>query len=116
MAIDRFSARACLPLYQLPMASGLIVLWAATTPDMALVALGLMGLTAGASSTLNSALWAEYYGTHHIGSIKALAHAMMVVSSAIGPGFAGAVIDLGAHYAFSDHLSVFARIENLADL
>jgi MFS family permease len=94
--IDRFSARACLPLYQLPMAAGLIVLWAAEAPEMAPVALGLMGLTAGSSSTINSALWAEYYGTHHLGTIKALSHAMMVFSSAIGPGFAGAVIDLGA--------------------
>jgi MFS family permease len=96
--IDRFSARACLPLYQLPMASGMIVLWAAPAPEMAPVALGLMGLTAGSSSTINSALWAEYYGTHHIGTIKALSHALMVFSSAIGPGFAGAVIDLGAPY------------------
>jgi MFS family permease len=96
--IDRFSARACLPLYQLPMASGMIVLWAAPAPEMAPVALALMGLTAGASSTINSALWAEYFGTHHIGTIKALSHALMVFSSAIGPGFAGAVIDLGAPF------------------
>lgn len=98
MAIDRFSARACLPLYQLPMASGLIVLWSASSSDMAPFALGLMGLTAGSAATIHSAIWAEYYGTRHIGTIKALAHAIMVFSTAIGPGLAGAVIDLGVPY------------------
>lgn len=99
MAIDRFSARTCLPLYQLPMASGMIVLWSASGPDMAPFALGLMGLTAGSAATIHSALWAEYYGTRHIGTIKALAHAVMVFSTAIGPGLTGAIIDLGVPYA-----------------
>lgn len=98
MAIDRFSAGACLPLYQLPMALGLIVLWSASSPVMAPFALGLMGLTAGSAATIHSALWAEYYGTRHIGTIKALAHAVMVFSTAIGPGLTGAIIDLGVPY------------------
>ncbi len=98
MAIDRFSARACLPLYQLPMASGLVVLWAASSPDMAPIALCLMGFTAGAGATIHTALWAEFYGTHHLGTIKALAHAVMVFSSAVGPGLTGAIIDLGVPF------------------
>ena len=95
MAIDRFSARACLPVYLLPMSVGLVLLWAAQSVQMASIIMALMGLTAGSAATINSALWAELYGTRFIGTIKALAHALMVFSTAIGPGFAGMVIDLG---------------------
>lgn len=98
MAIDRFSARSCLPVYQLPMAAGLLVLWATQSVQMVPVMMALMGFTAGSSATINSALWAELYGTRHIGTIKALAHALMVFSTAIGPGFAGMVIDLGVPF------------------
>jgi len=94
-AIDRFSARACLPVYLLPMAVGLVVLWSAQSVQTVSVIMVLMGLTAGSASTINSALWAELYGTRFIGSVKALAHALMVFSTAIGPGFTGLVIDLG---------------------
>ena len=40
-------------------------------------------------------MWAEYYGTRYIGSIKSVAAALMVFGSAIGPGVSGALIDLG---------------------
>ena len=53
----------------------------------------LLGLTAGATATLPSAFWAEFYGTKYIGSIKALAAAVMVLGSAIGPGVTGFLID-----------------------
>ena len=44
------------------------------------------------------AFWAEFYGTAHIGSIKAIAGAIMVFGSAIGPGITGAIIDLGIDF------------------
>ena len=42
-----------------------------------------------------NAFWAEFYGTQNIGSIKAMAAAVMVFGSAIGPGITGMLIDLG---------------------
>ena len=42
-----------------------------------------------------NAFWAEFYGTAHIGAIKALAAAVMVLGSAIGPGLTGVLIDIG---------------------
>ncbi|MEM7213308.1 MAG: MFS transporter, partial [Pseudomonadota bacterium] len=41
----------------------------------------------------------ELYGTRHLGSIKAIASAFMVVGSAIGPGLTGLVIDLGIDFS-----------------
>jgi hypothetical protein len=47
------------------------------------------------SGTLTSALWAEVYGTKHIGAIKALAAGLMVLGSALGPALTGGLIDAG---------------------
>lgn len=96
--IDRFSARLGLPIYQAPMAIGLGLLAFSESPAAAPVFLMLFGLTAGAAASLLSALWAELYGTRHLGSIKALAAALLVFGSAIGPGFAGLLIDLGVDF------------------
>jgi hypothetical protein len=62
---------------------------------MAGVGLVIFGVGQGIQSTGASAFWPEYYGTKHIGAIKAVAAALMVFGSAIGPGVTGAFIDLG---------------------
>jgi hypothetical protein len=54
-----------------------------------------LALTAGAQATLIAAFWAEFYGTAHLGAIKAVAAAVMVLGSAIGPGLTGILIDFG---------------------
>jgi len=55
---------------------------------------------------LFGAIWPELYGTRHLGAIKALAAALMVFGSAIGPGMTGALIDLGI--PFQDQMVGFA--------
>ena len=94
-ALDRFGATRLLPVYQIPMsASFLCFAWATGLPG---IWLGLLffGVSVGAAATLVPAFWAEVYGTKHIGSIKAIAAAVMVLGSAIGPGLTGMLIDLG---------------------
>ena len=94
-ALDRFGVTRLLPFYELPIA--LAFLCFAFAQGLPLIWLGLLffGITAGANATLVPAFWAEVYGTRHIGSIKALAAAAMVLGSAIGPGLTGILIDLG---------------------
>jgi len=41
-------------------------------------------------------LWAEIYGTAHIGAVRSLVTAALVAASALGPGIAGYLIDTGA--------------------
>lgn len=93
-AVDRFGTRPLFPMFQLLLTAGFAVMAFANTPTVALVAFVLLGLAAGANGTLTPAFWAEIYGTAHIGAIKALAAAGMVLGSAIGPGLTGALIDL----------------------
>ncbi|MBD3677414.1 MAG: MFS transporter [Rhodobacteraceae bacterium] len=97
-AIDRFGTARLMPVVQLPMALGFLVFSQTEGLFAAAIGLCLMGATVGANSTVPSAFWAEFYGTRHLGGIKAIAAAVMVLGSAIGPGVTGALIDLGLSF------------------
>ncbi|PRY81890.1 MFS transporter [Marivita geojedonensis] len=94
-ALDRLGTARLTPFYQLPMVAAFLTF--AFTQSAGGLALGFvfLGMTSGANSTLPNAFWAEFYGTAHIGSIKSMATAVMVLGSAIGPGLTGLLIDLG---------------------
>lgn len=94
-ALDRFGTARLMPFYQLPMAVAFVVFAAATAPMGALLGFFFLALTSGANNTLPNAFWAEFYGTTHIGAIKAMVTAVMVLGSAIGPAITGWLIDLG---------------------
>jgi MFS family permease len=98
-AIDRFGAGRLLPLILLPMALGFFVFSATGSLLGAAIGIILFGVGSGMNSSLPSAFWAEYFGTKHLGSIKALATAVMVMGSAIGPGLTGWIIDQGIDYS-----------------
>ena len=92
-ALDRFGTARLIPFYQIPLiAAFLCFAWA---DQLEMVALGIVffALTTGANSTFPNAFWAEFYGTRHIGAIKALAAAVMVLGSALGPLITGLLID-----------------------
>lgn len=94
-AVDRFGTGRLTPVFQLPMVAAFLVLCFAQSLLGASVAIVFMSLTIGANTTVPGAFWAEFYGTRHLGSIKAMATAVMVLGSAIGPALTGALIDLG---------------------
>ncbi len=92
-AVDRVSARRLAPITLLPMIAYLIVLAIGDDPWLAALILALMGVNAGAAGVTLTALWAELYGTAHLGAIRALASALMVFASALGPVAMGALFD-----------------------
>ena len=94
-AVDRAGAARLMPVYQLPMAVAFLVMAQAESLGGAAVSMVLMGITTGANHALPAAFWAEFYGTRHLGGIKAVAAAAMVLGSAIGPAITGTMIDLG---------------------
>ncbi len=97
-AVDRFGAGRLMYLMLLPYVLGYLVLGGTTSLSMALLGLCITALGIGAMATLPGAFAAEYYGTKHIGSIKAIWTATMVFGSAVGPGITGWFIDLGVNF------------------
>ena len=93
--IDRFGTSRLVPFFQLPFALGFFFMSQTTSLSLAGLSLALMGLSAGANATIPPAFLAEFYGTRHLGGLKAVATALMVLGSAIGPGLTGVLIDEG---------------------
>lgn len=96
--IDRFGAVRVLPLFLAPLSLSCFSLAAITQSWGIFVFMGLLGVSYGISSTLFGALWPEVYGTRHLGSVRSVTVAMMVLSSALGPGVTGLLIDAGVSY------------------
>lgn len=96
--IDRFSGVALLPVFLLPLAAACFLIALFEGQWSAFVFMGLLGVSWGFSSSLFGALWPEVYGTKHLGSIRALAVAIMVFATAMGPGLTGFLIDRGVDY------------------
>lgn len=96
--IDRVGTARLMPVYQLPMAAGFVVIGLTEGLGIAAMGMALMAVAQGANSTLPNAFWAEFYGTKSLGGIKALATAVMVLGSAIGPGLTGYLIDFGIDF------------------
>ena len=94
-AIDKFGSARLLPLYLLPLAAGLVTLGLCSTFWLAPIALALIGITQGCSQSLVGSIWPEYFGTRHLGAIRAIAVSTMVIASAAGPGLSGWLIDIG---------------------
>lgn len=95
--VDRFDARRLLPFFLLPMALGVAVL-AMWDSEMAVpVFMAVGAVTSGSASTLLGALWAELFGTRHLGSIRSIAFAGQVFASALSPGLIGLLLDAGVH-------------------
>ncbi len=94
-AIDRFGAVRLLPFYMIPYILAFLLHGYAPSLWWLGLSLLLMGIGQGGNGTIINACWAEFYGTNHIGAIKAAATAAMVFGSAIGPGLSGILIDWG---------------------
>lgn len=113
-ALDRLGTARLMPVSQAPMVLAFLLFAQADGPMGILLGFFCLGLTTGMNTTLPNAFWAEFYGTRNIGSIKAMAAAIMVLGSAIGPGLTGLGIDLGigieAQYVMIAGYFIFATV------
>lgn len=93
---DRYSASRIAPLVVANMALTPLLLNFAGPGVMVYVFFAGFGLVQGMVYTSATPIWAEIYGTRHLGGIKAIAQAIMVFASALSPIMLGLMIDGGA--------------------
>lgn len=93
--VDRFGAVRLSHFYLAGMTAASVALATFDGPYLPLLFFGLIGLTSGCTNVVIAAVLAELFGTTHLGKIRALAGAIMVVASAATPGAIGILFDAG---------------------
>ena len=112
--LDKLGTAKLIPYFQLPMIFAFILFAFGETLYSALLGFIFLGITSGANTTLPNAFWAEFFGTKHLGSIKAAAAAAMVLGSAIGPALTGILLDFDISLNFQYvGISIFFVLSSL---
>ncbi len=94
-ASDRLGPHRLLPIFLVPMGIGISLIGPVDSVVGWYVALAFLGISQGISNALAGLLFPHIYGTRHLGSIRSMATTIMVISTAIGPGLTGVLIDRG---------------------
>lgn len=93
--VDRFTATRLMKFIGIPMATALVLGAVLDGNAVVFLMMGILGIAVGMAGTIMNAIWAEVYGTTHLGSIRALFTSMMILSTAASPVLLGLVIDGG---------------------
>lgn len=91
--VDRYSARSVFPFSLIPLGIALLVLLLYDGRWVPFTFMGFLGVAMGLSGNVKAALWAELYGIRHLGAIKSMMAALMVVSTAAAPIAMGPFVD-----------------------
>ncbi len=91
--IDKYSARRIFISSLIPMALGLLCLIEGQHWIWTFFYLSGAGMTMALSMTIGTALWAEIYGTKHLGSIQGFMFFIVVLSTAVAPPVMGWMLD-----------------------
>ena len=95
---DRTGAVRMLPFYLPLLGLAALVVALFDHPGAAAAYLVLAGLTAGSSFILLGAVFAELYGTGHLGAIRSVVQACMVFATAGAPALFGWLLDAGTGF------------------
>jgi MFS family permease len=93
--VDKLGARRPLLVFPALLTIGCLMPALGQSFAFAILLMLLFGVVGGGQSTTVNALWAELYGTDHIGAIRSLAMALAVFGSALSPIFFGTLFDTG---------------------
>lgn len=93
--VDRFGARRLLSAFLVPLGLATLALAFARSPYVLIFVMMLIGAALGCVSATTGALWPELYGTNHLGAIRSMTTAAVVLSTALAPGLVGVLLDNG---------------------
>ena len=105
-SIDRFGTGRLIQLYQVPLILAFLTIGWSNTIVGGAIGMALLGFGQGIGTTLPTAFCAEYFGTRHLGAIRAMATGIMILGTALGPVITGWVIDIG--WRFDQQMPVIA--------
>ena len=91
--IDKHKATVLFPFYQIPLCLGLFILIQNHQQWVPAVCFLFFGPTVGSGGAVKAALWAELYGTRHLGALKSLFATFMIFSTATAPAIFGYIIE-----------------------
>jgi len=115
IAVDRTSATSLLPVLIVPLGLGCFVLAVIDTPVAMLAFMSLLGVSMGVVTAVFGSLWPEIYGTRHLGAIRSVVMAFMVLFSALGPGVIGWLIDFGVPFSIQlSAMGFYCMVASLA--
>ncbi len=93
--VDRFKACRLFPFFMMPFFAALLFLSLSSHYLMVFVYLFLAGMSEGIASNVKTSLYAELYGTAHIGTIRSMMSMFMVLATAASPVLFGYLLDIG---------------------
>ena len=93
--IDRIGAIRIAPYALLPIMVSMLALALFSHPAAAMLFMAGLGLCMGMVFTSFTAIWAELYGVRHLGAIRSLVMAIMILVSALAPAVMGWLFDAG---------------------
>jgi len=96
--VDRLGSGRLAGIYLIPLVVGYLVFALAESVPAGALGMVLMGMGGGLHVTMMGTFWAEAFGTRHIGSIRAMMAAFMVLGTALGPALTGLLIDFGISF------------------
>ena len=111
---DRFPLRFILLTTYVGFALSVTILLFTNSPAMA-YAYGIsLGIFSGMAFTINTVVWADYYGRKHLGAIRGLTSPVNQITNASGPLVASLALDATGNY--SAILTVFIIVASLGSL
>jgi len=94
--IDRHGARRLLPFFLTPLMAALLALGLIEAQWGAFLYMALAGANSGSVFAILGSLWAEVYGTRHLGGVRSITVSFAVFSTSLAPAVLGLTIDVGA--------------------
>ncbi len=91
--IDRIGAARIAPHALVPVLIAMLAIAFSSHPAVAMVFMAGLGLCMGIVFTAFTAIWTELYGVRHLGAIRSVVMAIMVLVSAVAPAVMGWLFD-----------------------
>lgn len=96
--VDRLPVRALLATSLLFLSLSLMMAQYLQSVQLAFIYGAILGTTSGLMRTVNSVVWAKYFGRKHLGSITGITTTILIAGSALGPMPLGIARDMLGSY------------------